>query len=153
MDWFAHVTVAAIVEEQGRFLLVEEMEGGERVLNQPAGHLENAENLIDAVVRETLEETAHHFVPQTLVGVYQYTSPNNDQTYLRFAFAGTCDGGDPIRALDDDILQVLWLSRDEMALRLLRSPMVLQCVDDYLAGRAYPLDMLHTLTAKLQGQG
>jgi 8-oxo-dGTP pyrophosphatase MutT (NUDIX family) len=141
--WTPRVTVAAVVEDSGRFLLVEEsVRDGLRV-NQPAGHLEDGESIIDAVIRETLEETAWHFVPQALVGVYRWRQPDHGDTYLRFAFCGTVQDHDPRRTLDPDIRRVLWLDRAALLERQARNPLVLRCVDDYLAGRRYPLDLLH----------
>lgn len=144
MTWSPHVTVAAVVERQGRFLLVEELAGGERVYNQPAGHLEPGESLVAAAVRETLEETAAGFTPQALIAVYRWVHPEKDITFLRFTFAGTCGEADPLRELDEGILGTVWLTRDELAARSdrLRSPLVLQSIDDFLSGRRYPLELL-----------
>ncbi len=149
MIWKPHVTVAAVIERSGRFLLVEERIDGKRVFNQPAGHLERGESLLDAVRREVLEETAHPFEPAALVGVYLYELPEKDRTYLRFCFSGRVDGAEPGRALDAEIVAVHWLTREEIQKRrdALRSPMVLRCIDDHLAGAALPLDTLHHFTA------
>lgn len=144
MIWTPHVTVAAIVERDGRFLLVEEEVDNDIVLNQPAGHLEEHESLVAAVVRETLEETAWHFQPDALLGVYRWHNPRTQATYLRFAFTGILQQHEPQRPLDDGILRTHWFTAEEiraMASRH-RSPQVQQCVDDYLAGRRYPLDSL-----------
>lgn len=142
MIWKPNVTVAAVLERDGRFLLVEEeTEDGIRY-NQPAGHLECGEALVDAAVREALEETAHHFVPEALVGIYSWRHPQRDVTYLRFAFAGALTGHEPGRALDAGIRAARWLTLDEI--RALapqhRSPLVLRCIEDWLAGKRYPLD-------------
>lgn len=147
MTWSPHVTVAAVIERQGRFLFVEELAGGERVYNQPAGHLEPGESLIEAVVRETLEETAARFTPSALLGVYRWVHPRKGTTFLRFTFAGTCSEPDPDRELDDGILGTVWLSREELAAspERLRSALVLQNVDDFLNGRTYPLELLGDL--------
>lgn len=147
MSWSPHVTVAAIVELDGRFLLVEELADGQHVYNQPAGHLEPDESLIEATIRETLEETAMHFEPGALVGIYRWVHPLKHITFLRFAFAGHCTGSAPERTLDEGIIRTVWLSRDELAARAerLRSPLVLQCVDDFMAGRRYPLELLGDL--------
>lgn len=139
-----HVTVAAVAERAGRFLLVEERIGGELRLNQPAGHLEPGENLCAAVIRETLEETASRFRPEALVGLYLWQVPGSDLTYLRAAFCG--DIGDPIpgQPLDTGVERAVWLSRSDILDRrsAWRSPLVLRCIDDYLDGRRYPLDVL-----------
>ncbi|AOY01568.1 NUDIX hydrolase [Jeongeupia sp. USM3] len=143
--WKPNATVAAVIERDGRFLLVEERILGQRKLNQPAGHVEQGESIVAAAVRETLEETAHHFVPEALVGVYQWSPPERPElTYLRFAFTGRLTGHEPARALDDGIEAAVWLSRDEIVARAdeHRSPLILACIDDYLAGRRYPLGLL-----------
>lgn len=147
MIWKPNVTVAAVVEREGKFLIVEELAEEQIVYNQPAGHLDPGESLVDAVIRETLEETAWQFRPEALVGIYQWTSPRNNITYLRFGFSGQCLQHSPDRTLDTEIQRVLWLSREELLAKgeQIRSPMVLQLVDDYLAGKAYPLDVLYTL--------
>lgn len=141
--WRPRVTVAAVVEREGRFLMVEEEAQGRIVYNQPAGHLERGESLIEAVMRETREETGWNIRPNAIVGLHQWASPAGDG-FLRVAFAGEALGRDPEPTLDEGIRAVLWLSRTEIAARdaALRSPMVLQCIDDYLAGRRHPLDLL-----------
>lgn len=143
MVWKPDVTVAAVIERSGRFLVVEERIRGRLVLNQPAGHLEDGEALIDAVVRETLEETAWQFTPESLLGVYQWRSPRGHTT-LRFAFTGSVQGHDAQRPLDPPIVATHWFAREEIARRAarLRTPLVLRCVEDYLAGRRLPLDAL-----------
>ena len=142
--WKPAVTVAAVIELEGRFLFVEEESDGRRVLNQPAGHLEAGESLLDAVVREVREETAHRFVPDGVVGVYRWHHPVTDVTYLRFAFRGTTGGQDHGRALDPEILALHWLTPKELAERraMHRTPLVERCLADYLAGRSYPLELL-----------
>jgi 8-oxo-dGTP pyrophosphatase MutT (NUDIX family) len=147
--WLPHVTVAAIVERDGRFLVVEEHTAAGLRLNQPAGHLEAGETLLEAVIRETLEETAHLFVPQALVGVYMthFGQPHESgATYLRFTFCGTAGEALADRALDADIVRTLWMSADELraAGERHRTPLVMRCIDDYLAGRRVPLDFVHT---------
>lgn len=139
-----HVTVAAIAERGGRFLLVEETVAGDLRINQPAGHLEIGESLPQAVIREALEETACDFQPEALVGLYLWQVPASDLTYLRAAFCGTMGDPHPHRELDSGIERTLWLRRDEIIAcqPQWRSPLVLRCVDDYLAGRRYPLDLL-----------
>jgi len=143
-DWKPNVTVAAICERDGKFLLVEEQAHEGVVLNQPAGHLEAGESLLEAVVRETLEETAHRFTPEFLVGVYSWRKPAKDITYLRFAFAGKASAHDMTRKLDKGIVRTLWLTRDEIQRESERhrTPVVMRCVDDFLAGRRYPLELI-----------
>lgn len=145
MRWTPHATVATIVEQAGRFLLVEELAGGERVLNQPAGHLEEGETLIEAARRETLEETAWQVEPESLLGLYVYKGRSNGVTYHRTCFVARPLKHEPERPLDEGIQRAIWLSRDEVAARAgqLRSPLVLQCIDDYLAGIRYPLSLIH----------
>ncbi len=150
-----HLTVAAVVEREGRYLVVEENERGRIVFNQPAGHVEAGETLVEAVVRETLEETAWHFEPRYLIGLYRYYSPWNEVTYLRLCFAGRVVGHEPERPLDRGIVQALWMSRDELLANepRLRSPMVLRCIDDYVDGRRYPLDLLTEVVWPEDGEG
>jgi len=138
------VTVAAIIERAGKFLMVEERAGPNLVLNQPAGHLEQGESLLAAVTREALEETGHRFEPEHLVGFYLWHSKDAGTTYLRVAFCGAVEPSADVAALDDGIVALHWFSRAQLARRVheLRSPMVLRCIDDYLAGRRYPLDCL-----------
>jgi 8-oxo-dGTP pyrophosphatase MutT (NUDIX family) len=144
MIWKPNVTVAAVIERDGKFLLVEEETSQGLRLNQPAGHLEAAESLLSAVSREVLEESAYHFVPQHLLGIYRWHSSESGTTYLRFAFTGALTGHDPDRPLDNGILQALWLSPDEIRAtqKRHRSPLILRCVEDYLAGKRYPLELL-----------
>jgi 8-oxo-dGTP pyrophosphatase MutT (NUDIX family) len=149
MVWKPDVTVAAVAERDGRFLFVEERASGRVVINQPAGHLEDGETFLDAVVRETLEETAWQFRPTAIVGVYVWRPQHQSRTFLRVAFAGELDAHDPSRPLDHGILRTRWLARAELAqprLRL-RSPLVAQCVDDYLAGVRHPLSLIRHLIA------
>jgi 8-oxo-dGTP pyrophosphatase MutT (NUDIX family) len=149
MVWKPDVTVAAVAERDGRFLFVEERASGRVVINQPAGHLEDGETFLDAVVRETLEETAWQFSPTAIVGVYVWRPRHQSRTFLRVAFAGELDAHDPSRPLDHGILRTRWLARAELAqprLRL-RSPLVTQCVDDYVAGVRYPLSLIRHLIA------
>jgi 8-oxo-dGTP pyrophosphatase MutT (NUDIX family) len=147
--WKPSVTVAAVIERDGCFLLVEEQTADGIRLNQPAGHLDPNESLLAAATRETMEETAFAFTPTQLVGVYLWRSQPSSTaatTYLRFAFTGMLGQLDASRRLDDGILRTLWLTRDEIAARAAehRSPLVQRCVDDYLAGVRYPLDLLFT---------
>jgi ADP-ribose pyrophosphatase YjhB (NUDIX family) len=142
------VTVAAVVEQAGRFLLVEERDlNGSLVFNQPAGHVESGESLLEAVIRESLEETGWNFNPQFLVGVYLWCRPDGAVTYLRIAIAGTVDHFDSDRSLDEGIERTVWLSRDEVAEQSvrLRSPLVIQTIEDYLAGEHHPLSILKSL--------
>jgi 8-oxo-dGTP pyrophosphatase MutT (NUDIX family) len=144
MIWKPHVTVAAVIEQDGKFLLVEEETDDGVRLNQPAGHWEADETLAQGVIREALEETAYHFDPEWLQGVYRWRHPHKDITYLRFAFAGRAHGHDPQRPLDSGILRAIWMSPDEIrnSAGRHRSPLVLQCMEDYLAGKRYPLDLV-----------
>jgi 8-oxo-dGTP pyrophosphatase MutT (NUDIX family) len=143
-DWRASVTVAAVIEADSRFLLVEEIHDGRRVLNQPAGHLDPGESLIEACVREVMEETAHRFIPEALVGVYRYVYAPKDITFLRFAFSGRSDGAEGDRVLDREIVRTHWLTREQVAARSAehRTPLVMQCIEDHLAGRHFPLAVL-----------
>lgn len=138
------MTVAAVIENNGRFLLVEERVSGKRVYNQPAGHLEDGESLCAAVVRETLEETAWHFQPTAIIGIYRWRHPARGNTYLRVTFSGPCLYHEAGRVLDADIERTVWLSADEIRLQpqTLRSPMVIRSIDDYLSGISYPLNIL-----------
>ena len=144
MIWKPNVVVAAVAERDGKFLLVEEETDGKLVLNQPAGHLDQGETLLDAVIRETLEETAWHFVPEALLGVYRWPHPTRGVTYLRFAFTGHVNGQDARRKLDSGIHRALWLTPEEIRRERARhrSPQVERAVNDYLCGRRYPLDLL-----------
>ena len=144
--WKPNVTVAAVVGRDGRFLLVEEETSRGPLFNQPAGHLDQGESLVAAVVRETLEETAYQFRPSALLGIYQYREPASGVTYLRFAFLGEITGHDPARALDEGIIRAVWMTPAEIRAShgRHRSPLVMQCVDDCIAGSRYPLDSLHS---------
>ena len=142
--WRPSVTVAAVIERDGRFLLVEEMQDGRRVFNQPAGHLDPGETLIAACAREVLEETAHRFEPTALVGIYRWFYQPEDVTFLRFCFSGSVADVETSRALDREIVALHWLNAKEIKEKAPqhRSPLVQQCVDDYLAGRNFPLSVL-----------
>lgn len=152
--WKPNVTVAAIIEHEGRFLLVEELTRDGLRLNNPAGHLDPGESPRQACVRETLEETAFHFTPTALVGIYmsRFERPVPGQetpldiTYLRFAFCGTLGAEVAGQALDEGIVRTLWLSPEEIraCVHLHRSPLLLACMEDYLAGKRYPLDLVTT---------
>ena len=144
MTWKPHATVAVVVEDdQGRFLLVEEVSGGEGVFNQPAGHIEENEAILDAVRRETLEETGWEIEPVFFLGIYTYKVPANGVTYYRFCYAAKA-----IRhatdELDTGIIGPHWLTPEEIRELgdQLRSPLVLQCIEDYRNGRKFPLDVV-----------
>ena len=152
--WKPNVTVAAVIEQAGSFLLVEEHTSDGLRLNNPAGHLDPGESLVDACVRETLEETAYVFRPAALVGIYLSRGQRpsgglvkpGPTTYLRFAFCGELGDLEPRRRLDHGIARTLWMTAPEIraSAALHRSPLLLRCVEDYLAGVRYPLDMLRT---------
>jgi 8-oxo-dGTP pyrophosphatase MutT (NUDIX family) len=137
------VTVAAVIERDGKFLFVEELQEGRRVLNQPAGHLDPGESLVAACAREVMEETAHRFEPQALVGIYRWFYAPAGVTFLRFCFSGRVLGVDNA-PLDKEIVALHWLNEKELKERAPqhRSPLVQQCLDDYLAGKRYSLDVL-----------
>jgi ADP-ribose pyrophosphatase YjhB (NUDIX family) len=149
-----HLTVAAIIEKQGKFLLVEEHDLNApgypddkvTVLNQPAGHVEDFESIIDAVIRETLEETAWHFTPRFACGIYRWQHPNND-IYIRHCFSGDVSNHETDRDLDTGIVKADWFSLDAIRQQVVRhrSPLVLKCIEDYLAGQRFPLDMYQDL--------
>ena len=143
--WKPHVTVAAIIERDGRFLFVEEHTPEGLRLNNPAGHLDPGESPVEACVRETMEETAFEFTPNFLVGVYLSRSIQ-DVTYLRFAFCGDLGTFNPTRNLDTGITRTLWLTANEVrqSCNLLRSPLVLRCMEDYLKGQRYSIDLIYT---------
>ncbi|MDT8363458.1 MAG: NUDIX hydrolase [Nitrosomonas sp.] len=145
MIWKPNVTVAAIIEQNGKFLLVEEMPDGVNLrLNQPAGHLEAGETLYHACCREVLEETGYTFLPVALTGIYHWRAKQNGTTYLRFTYTGNVTGHDPERTLDRGIVRATWFTIDDIRAKqsMHRSPMVLQSIEDYLAGKRYPLDLL-----------
>ena len=140
-------TVAAIIEQDGKFLLVEETTDRGNRFNQPAGHLEDNESLIEAVIRETLEESAYDFTPTALLGIYHWKHPHNDTTYLRFAFIGKVGAHYPQQPLDDGIIRAVWMTAEEIREKsaLTRSPQVLTCIEDYLSGKSYPLEVITNL--------
>lgn len=156
--WKPNVTVAAVIEHAGRFLLVEEHTAAGLRLNTPAGHLEAGESPAEGCAREALEETAHHFEPTALVGLYmaRFQRPTDatanddeaqdaDVTYLRMAFVGTLGAFEAERPLDEGIVRTLWMTPDEIRASVdrHRSPLLLQCIEDCLAGHRYPLDLIH----------
>ena len=142
--WKPNVTVAAVIERDGKFLLIEEETARGARYNQPAGHLEPDESLVAGAIRETLEESAYHFAPRALLGVYQYRNQSNNIAYMRFAFTGEITGHDEGRALDAGIIRAVWLTAEEIRAcgERHRTPLVMRCVEDYLAGRNYPLDLI-----------
>lgn len=144
MIWKPNVTVAAIIEQDGKFLLVEEHTSQGLRFNQPAGHLEANESLLNAVVREAREESAYDFEPQHLVGVYRWHAATSDTTYLRFAYSGRILAHHAGQALDDGIVRAMWMSVEEIRATVPRhrSPLILRCVEDYLAGKRYPLELI-----------
>lgn len=145
--WKPHVVVAAVIEQDGCFLLVEEETDEGLRLNQPAGHLEEGETLCEAVRREVLEETAYHFEPEALLGVYRWRHPGKGRTYLRFAFLGRLTGHEPQRPLDAGIVRALWLTPEAIAAQRgrHRSPLVQGCIDAYQAGQRHPLSLISDL--------
>lgn len=150
--WQPDVTVATVVVRDGRLLMVEETVGGQRVLNQPAGHLEPDESLVDAALRETREETGWDVRLTCFIGAYQWRAPDDGdgqggRHYLRFAFGAEPVRHDPARPLDSGIVQALWLTPSELQEQSgrHRSPLVWQAVADYLAGRRHPLDLMQQL--------
>ncbi len=144
MIWKPHATVAAVIEQNGRYLLVEERINGQILINQPAGHLEQGESLFDACVRETIEEAGLIFRPSYLVGLYQWRAPSNGTTYLRAAFGGEVERIIENAVLDKGIIGPIWLTPDaaRACAARHRSPLVMACIDDHLAGRRYPLDTI-----------
>ena len=147
--WTPHVTVAAIIERGGRFLLVEEETSDGLRLNNAAGHLDPGESPEQGCSREALEETTHRFTPTALVGIYlsrfQRPATGEDITYVRMAFCGDIGELQPHLSLDEGIVRTLWMTPDEIraTAHCHRSPMVLQCVEDYLRGQRYPLTLVH----------
>jgi len=144
MIWKPHATVAAVLEQNGRYLLVEERINGQIRINQPAGHLEQGESLLEACVRETIEEAGLVFRPTYLIGIYQWRAPGNGATYLRAAFGGEIEHIIDNAVLDKGIIGPIWLSADETraCADRHRSPLVMACIDDHLAGRSYPLETI-----------
>jgi len=144
MIWKPHATVAAVLEQNGRYLLVEERINGQTLINQPAGHLEQGESLLEACVRETIEEAGLVFRPTYLIGIYQWRAPGNGATYLRAAFGGEIEHIIDNAVLDKGIIGPIWLSADETraCADRHRSPLVMACIDDHLAGRSYPLETI-----------
>jgi ADP-ribose pyrophosphatase YjhB (NUDIX family) len=144
MHQLPHITVATIVERAGKFLMVKENSGGRLVYNQPAGHVEVKESLLDAAIRETLEETSWRVNLEKLLGIYQYTSPENGITYIRHCFIAKAIEPKTDRDLDEDIAEAVWVSLEELEQREseMRSPLVLEVIRDYLKGVSYPLSAI-----------
>lgn len=142
--WTPHATVATIVERNGHFLMVEELaQGTKPVINQPAGHIEAGETVVAAARRETLEETGWRVEPRGLVGLYTYTAPANGITYHRYCLFAEAIAEVPDAHLDEGIIGPRWMTLEELqASAQLRSPMVLTCVQDYVSGKRYPLDVI-----------
>ena len=149
MIWKPHTTVAAIIERDNKFLMVEELIQGVQVINQPAGHLEPDESLVEAVIRETQEETAWSFIPEAITGIYLWKHPDNGESFLRVAFFGSCNNHKTSQPLDDGIQAAVWKTRNELMQQQdkLRSPMVIKCIDDYLAGKQFPIDLLTNIAS------
>lgn len=141
--WTPHATVATVIEQDGKFLMIEEISSGQRVINQPAGHIEEGESVIEAACRETLEEAGWSVTPTALVGLYVYIAPTNGVTYHRYCFAASAQQHHPEAPLDDGIIGPRWMTIEELRqCPNLRSPMVLNCVEDYLSGRRFPLTLI-----------
>lgn len=150
MIWTPHATVAVVVEEDNRYLLVEEISHGERVYNQPAGHIEEDESIFDAAIRETLEETGWIVNLESVVGLYTYKAPSNGVTYYRICFAAKAVEKVSDK-LDSDIISEHWLTYDEIVTKYqqLRSPLVKTCIDDFRENKRYPLDLIYESVADL----
>ncbi len=145
MNWYPHLTVACVVEKDGQFLCVEELDNGTLVTNQPAGHVEQNETLVEAAIRETLEETQWRIEPTAILGNSYFTSPANNTTYFRTTFIAHALEFCQEQRMDSDIEQAVWLSFEQIEARKsrLRSPMVLQDFRRYKSGEQYPLQMIN----------
>lgn len=150
MTWRPDLTVAAVAQRDGQYLIVEERIQGALVLNQPAGHVEDGESILDAAVRETLEETAWHFRPEHLLGVYLWRNPATGGSVLRVAIVGSAIHHDSTRRLDHGIVAAHWITRAQLLSQpsRLRSPLVMRCIDDHLAGVRHDLAALSYLGAQ-----
>ena len=140
MIWKPNVTVAAVIERDGHFLVVEEESADGPVINQPAGHLEENESLETAVIRETLEETGYEFSPTALIGSFLWQNPANNITYFRVTYTGVVSDEPVSSTLDEGIIRTLWMTRSQLEEQQarLRSPIILQTIDQYLLGKTYP---------------
>ncbi|MCG8672455.1 MAG: NUDIX hydrolase [Pseudomonadales bacterium] len=145
MTWKPNATVATIVEKNGKFLVVEEYSENQLVINQPAGHIEHGEGVLDAAIRETLEETGYRVEPQAFIGFYTYTAPHNQTTYYRFCFSASIVEQLENPEIDPDIENVVWYSLEELKAQTHRhrSPLLMRCLEDYLDGRRYPLELIY----------
>ena len=144
MRWKPNSTVATIIENQGKFLLVEELDNGQLVYNQPAGHLEENETLIEGAIRETLEETGHQCDISGYLGLFVYNSPSNNTTYHRHCFVGNSTHYDASLPLDEGITGIKWLSLNELIeSNKARSPLVIKCIESYLKQKIYPLEVIY----------
>jgi 8-oxo-dGTP pyrophosphatase MutT (NUDIX family) len=152
MSWNPAITVTAVVERDGKFLFVEERIGSRLLINQPAGHVEPGESLLEAVVRETREETGWRFEPRAFLGAYSWQSETSGNWTLRFAFSGAVGDFDPQVVLDEGIVCALWLTPADIERRRhrLRTPLVSQCLADHLAGRRLPLAAVASVTSAVQ---
>ena len=144
MRWKPNSTVATIIEQNGKFLFVEEEDSGKFVYNQPAGHLDEGETLSDAAIRETLEETGHSCELTGYLGLFTFTAPSNNTTYHRHCFVGKSTHYDPTLSLDDGIIGIKWLTQGELiASKKARSPLVIKCIEHYLNQKIYPLEVIY----------
>lgn len=153
MVWSPRVVVAAVIEKEGKYLVVEENIDGRKVISQPAGHLEPNESIIDAVKRETLEETGWKFEPTDLVGVMHLLNPNTKRIFIRFTFTGNLLEKVPNYQLDPDIISTQWMTYDEIKSHYKtpwRGPLVMHSLDEYRAGKRYPMDLINTLHVDTQ---
>ena len=139
--WYPHLTVAAVIEREGQFLCVEEHPRHNHVINQPAGHVEKDESIQKAIRREVLEETGYAFRPEAVIGLYYFTGTNG-VSYLRICFCGHIVAKPHPGPVDPEITATHWMNLEQLGLQKLRSPLVLKCVNDYLAGQRYPLDLI-----------
>jgi 8-oxo-dGTP pyrophosphatase MutT (NUDIX family) len=150
MIWRPDLAAAAIVQRDNRFLIVEERIRGALLFNQPAGHVDDGESIVDAAIRETLEETAWHFVPRHLLGIYLWRNPANGQSILRVAITGEVTSHEPGRRLDRPVVAAHWMEREALLAQQarLRSPLVMRCIDDFLAGHRHDLAALSYLNVQ-----
>ncbi len=139
--WFPHLTVAAIIQRDNKFLCVEEHPRHANVINQPAGHVDENESILEAVKREVLEETGYAFEPSDIVGLYYFTA-SNQQTYLRVCYTGSITAQIHDGPLDPDIMQTHWFELEELKRQTLRSPIVIDAISDYLDGQRFPLSLI-----------